>query len=179
MFDVLISLCLTISVTRINAAAAGDGTDLPTRIMAELDGLIRHRRRQMTMRWSLTDVSTTHLHVLMVLDSDGPVPMGRLAQTLLCSDPNATGIIDRMEERRLVERIRDERDRRVVHVRITDEGRRTLEELQAFRERHMKRIFEHMPPADQRLCLRAFRTIRRTAELLQPENDSAGQGSAA
>lgn len=158
---------------------ASEPADVPEQIMAELDFLIRHGRRQMARHWSLTDVSTTHLHVLMVLDSDGPVPMGRLAQTLLCSDPNATGIIDRMEERRLVERIRDEHDRRVVHVRITDEGRHTLEELQTLRERHMKRIFEQMSPADQRLCLRAFRTIRRTAEKSGSTTDETGEAPAA
>lgn len=142
--------------------------DLPSAVVAELHALIRHGKRQMAQRWSLSHVSTTHLHALMVLDAEGSVPMGRLAESLLCSDPNATGIIDRMEERGLVERVRDSGDRRVVHVGITDAGRATLGELQSLRQQHMHRIISAMPPADQRLCLRAFRRIRETAEELDP-----------
>ena len=45
--------------------------------------------------------------------------MSRLAEMLDVSLSNATGLIDRMEERGFVERIRVPEDRRVVLVRIT------------------------------------------------------------
>ena len=110
----------------------------------------------------------THLHLLVVLDSEGPLPMTRVAETLVCSLPNATGMIDRMEERGLIERSRDDRDRRVVRVSITDAGRQVVGEHESMRQNHVRRLLESMPIADQRTCLRAFRCMRRAAERLDP-----------
>ena len=62
-------------------------------------------------------VSMTQVHVLSLLQHHGDVPMSRLADLLDVSVSNATGLIDRMEERGLVERVRVPDDRRVVIVR--------------------------------------------------------------
>jgi MarR family 2-MHQ and catechol resistance regulon transcriptional repressor len=67
-------------------------------------------------------ISMTHFHVLTLLRHHDAMPMGRLAEILDASLSNATGIIDRMEERGLVERTRVPDDRRVVLVRLTAGG---------------------------------------------------------
>jgi DNA-binding MarR family transcriptional regulator len=67
-------------------------------------------------------VSMTHFHVLTLLRHHDAMPMGRLAELLGASMSGATGIIDRMEERGLVERVRVPDDRRVVVVRPTTTG---------------------------------------------------------
>ena len=66
------------------------------------------------------------VNVLAVLDVDGPLPMRGLAETLDVSQASATGIVDRMEQRGLVERRRDDDDRRVVRVALTEEGRNLI-----------------------------------------------------
>src|SRR5690349_17062831 len=63
-------------------------------------------------------VSMTHLHLLSMLDRHGPVPMSRLADLLDISVSNATGLVDRLEERGWVERVRDREDRRVVTAQL-------------------------------------------------------------
>ena len=65
-----------------------------------------------------------HFHLMSMLDRHGPMTMSRIAELLGVSVSNVTGIIDRIEERGLVERIRNPNDRRVVHVPLTDAGRR-------------------------------------------------------
>ncbi len=52
--------------------------------------------------------------------------MSRLAELLDVSLSNATGLVDRMEERGLVERVRVPDDRRVVLVRLTAAGQAAL-----------------------------------------------------
>lgn len=136
--------------------------------VGELATLIRHGRRKMGAR-PRPDVSMAHLQVLIALDAEGDVPMSRIAETLLCSFPNATGIVDRMEDRGYVERLRDERDRRVVLVRITPAGRAALGELESMRQQYLHRLLSAMSADDQRLCLKAFRRIRETAERLDLE----------
>ena len=62
-------------------------------------------------------MSMTHMHVMWLLQHHGDLSMSRLAELLDVSLSNATGIVDRMEERGLVERVRVPDDRRVVLVR--------------------------------------------------------------
>jgi DNA-binding MarR family transcriptional regulator len=85
-------------------------------------------------------ISMTQLHVMNMLERHGEVAMSRLAEMLDVSDSNATGLIDRMEERGYVERIRVPSDRRVVLVRITDRGRVVMEEVETLREEMLERM---------------------------------------
>src|SRR5262245_13613934 len=57
-------------------------------------------------RWPSGPLSLVHLHVLTVLQSDGPLPMRALADSLDVSQASATGIVDRMEQRGLIARNR-------------------------------------------------------------------------
>jgi DNA-binding MarR family transcriptional regulator len=85
-------------------------------------------------------ISMTQLHVMNMLERHGEVAMSRLAEMLDVSDSNATGLIDRIEERGFVERIRVPSDRRVVLVRITDRGREVMEEVETLREEMLERM---------------------------------------
>ena len=58
----------------------------------------------MFRRWLAGSLSIVHLHVLTILEADGPLSMGKLAEALDVSVASATGIVDRMEQRGLVER---------------------------------------------------------------------------
>src|SRR5664279_5317540 len=66
--------------------------------------------------WHRHSLSLVHLHVLNTLESEGPLPMRRLAEAMDVSDASATGIVDRMEKRGLVERRHGTADRRTVLV---------------------------------------------------------------
>lgn len=58
-----------------------------------------------------------------------PRPMGALAEARRCDNSNITGIVDRLEERGMVERRSDENDRRVKLIALTSEGERLRAEL--------------------------------------------------
>lgn len=58
-----------------------------------------------------------------------PKPMHEVAKFLACDNSNLTGIIDRLEERELVVRTADKRDRRVKLLVLTEEGERVRDEI--------------------------------------------------
>jgi len=60
---------------------------------------------------------------------DQPRPMGELATIMHCDNSNMTGIVDRLEERGLVQRTLAPRDRRVKMIELTERGREVREEL--------------------------------------------------
>lgn len=58
-----------------------------------------------------------------------PRQMGELAEAMHCDNSNITGIVDRLEERGLVERQSAEYDRRVKLIALTPDGMHLREEL--------------------------------------------------
>ncbi len=113
-------------------------------VVEELNGAVRLIRCAATGRLVKQGVSMTHIHVMWRLEESGELPMSRLAEFLDVSLSNATGLIDRMEERGLVERIRVSDDRRVVLVRLTPAGRGFLHEIQIIKDDLMKAILARL-----------------------------------
>jgi len=68
------------------------------------------------------DLSPPQAMALLRLDPDEGMPMRRLAGALHCDTSNVTGIVDRLEDRALVERRTDPHDRRVKRLVLTEEG---------------------------------------------------------
>jgi len=60
---------------------------------------------------------------------DGPLSMGSVAEVLSCDASTLTGIADRLEERRLIQRQIDPTDRRVKLLALTDTGRTLVESI--------------------------------------------------
>src|SRR5690242_5520469 len=104
--------------------AAPTGPALIDAIVDELHGMIGSLRCAGTGRMVKAGISMTHLHILWVLEHHGDLTMSRLAEVLDVSLSNATGLVDRMAERGLVDRVRVPNDRRVVLVRASAEGSR-------------------------------------------------------
>ena len=111
-----------------------------------------HQRCAVARRLHRQGISMAHLQTLWILQEHGPQPMTRLADLLGVAVPNATGIIDRMEQRGLVERLRDGADRRVVTVRQTPEGARAVEEIDGWRSDMLVELLDRLD-TDQLLRL--------------------------
>ena len=62
------------------------------------------------------------LEIISCLDRTKGLPLSEIAERLLVSGGNVTGIIDRLERDGYVHRIRDKDDRRIVRALLTDKG---------------------------------------------------------
>ena len=127
--------------------APGSTTDPMERIVEGIHDMIAGFRCAGTGRLVKAGVSMTHMHVMWLLQHHGDLSMSRLAELLDVSFSNATGIIDRMEEKALVERVRVPDDRRVVLVRIGPNGVAALEETEALKQDRLQAILGHLSPA--------------------------------
>src|SRR5438270_4945773 len=126
--------------------ALGDG--IVDAIVEEIHRVVGSLRCAGTGRMVKSGISMTHLHILWLLEHHGDLTMGRLAELVDVSLSNASGLIDRMEERGLVERIRVPDDRRVVLVRCSPEGARMRDEIEAIKQDQMRSILGNLD-ADQ------------------------------
>ncbi len=81
-------------------------------------------------RWAEKhDLSEGRLAVLFRLYRHGDCPLGDLAEHLDSTPRNITGLVDHLERDGLVERVPDPEDRRSVHARLTDAGRKRIEAI--------------------------------------------------
>lgn len=139
---------------------ATGSADLIDRIVGELHETIGSLRCAGTGRMVKAGISMTHLHILWVLEHHGDLPMTRLADLLDVSLSNATGLIDRMEERGLVERVRVPDDRRVVLVRPSAEGARIRDEIESLKQDRMRAILARLDPSQLDRVLGAITDLR-------------------
>jgi DNA-binding MarR family transcriptional regulator len=121
-----------------------DGRELVERIMDEFHVAMRELRCAGTERLVRAGVSMTHLHVMGLLSRHGETSMSRIADLLDVSLSNATGLIDRMAERGLVERVRVPDDRRVVLVRLSSGGQAQLDALEILRRDMLQKILARL-----------------------------------
>ena len=72
-------------------------------------------------------VSAPQLSSLLALYENGPLPPSQIAKYIMVNSSTVTGIIDRLEQKGLVQRSRISTDRRVITVTLTDKGRELAE----------------------------------------------------
>ena len=76
------------------------------------------------------DLSSNQYNVLRILrGSPDGLACGEIGDRMITRDPDITRLLDRLERRGLIERWRDERDRRVVLAKITLEGLKLLSRM--------------------------------------------------
>jgi DNA-binding MarR family transcriptional regulator len=85
------------------------------------------RSSEIVQRFGLTP---GHTKALLMIDPDQPLPMGNLAQLFSCDASTVTWLVDRLEERGLVERRGLASDRRVKTVALTPLGIKTKKALE-------------------------------------------------
>jgi MarR family transcriptional regulator, organic hydroperoxide resistance regulator len=119
-------------------------TELSATIIAQFRTALRELRCMGGDRMRKAEISSTNFHILSMLDQHGEMAMGRLADKLDVSLSNASGLIDRLEDRGFVERIRVPDDRRIVIVRATELGRSTLVELEVLKDGMVQSLLDQL-----------------------------------
>ncbi|MEO5590523.1 MAG: MarR family transcriptional regulator [Gemmatimonadaceae bacterium] len=96
-------------------------------------------------------ITGTQYNVLRILRGAGPAGLCRneVSARMLTRMPDATRLLDRMEEAGLVVRARSENDRRLVATQITAKGRRLVDSLDGVATRQHSRALGHL--SDQQL----------------------------
>jgi DNA-binding MarR family transcriptional regulator len=143
--------------------------------MANLGRAVGSLRCAGSQRLVRLGISMTHFHVLTLLRHHDAMPVGRIAEILDASVSGASGIIDRMEERGLVERVRVPDDRRVVLVRPTQTGNDLVDEAELVKSEILASAFGRMESAQlDRLALAATDLERAIGEELASDPGKYG-----
>lgn len=120
-------------VDHVVAAWARERPDLdtaPMQVLSRVSRLARHLDRARRAAFAVHDLEVWEFDVLSALRRAGEpyqlTPGGLVRQTMVTSG-TMTNRVDRLVAKGLVERQRSDSDRRGVHVRLTDAGRRVVD----------------------------------------------------
>ena len=91
------------------------------------------------------------------------MPCSEIGERLISHDPDITRLLDRLERQSLVERTRDEKDRRIVLTRITEAGLEQLKTLDGVVETCVNQMLGHMNDADLKRMVRLLEQARNPA----------------
>jgi DNA-binding MarR family transcriptional regulator len=106
---------------------------LPAELLASATFLLKRlgyaAKEQAMEAYEETGLRPYHYAILIVLEEGSSETQGAIADALGYDRGQLVGLLDELEERRLVERRRDPNDRRRHFVRLTPGGKRMLQRL--------------------------------------------------
>lgn len=119
-----------------------------------------------------SDLTPRMLGVLHHLSASGPLTLGELAAHLSLSKATTTELVTRVEERGLVDRMRDERDRRRVYVWLTEHGRqRAASHARVLADDELLAAVSRMTPTDRESLIYGLRALLAAADAKEPDDD--------
>ena len=101
-----------------------------------------------TRIWHAAQLTLAQVRVLRWLAKE-PRSLGQLGADLALAPPSITRLVDRLEERRLIERHRDDEDRRKVLASLTPEGRRLVSAIPFLEGTPIRTAVDRMAVADR------------------------------
>lgn len=88
-----------------------------------------HKAGEMIITHELNDALTIEQEAVMrYISENGPCPSSALSKAFFVEKSAVTAIINRLEQKGYIQRMRSEEDRRVIFLQLTEEGRRFHQE---------------------------------------------------
>jgi DNA-binding MarR family transcriptional regulator len=117
-----------------------------------------------------TGLSAAGLGVLAVLEEEDGLRSGEVAARSWVTPPMVSYLADVLERNGYLRRRRDVRDRRVVHLHLTNKGRAKLQEARAHVAARWQTAFGYIDPADEPVIRRfLLSTVERFGDLMDKE----------
>lgn len=104
-----------------------------------ISGIIKQQGRKILSNYSITPPQFVALQWLF---EHGDMTIGDLSNKMYLAFSTTTDLVDRMENNKLVKRVRDEQDRRVVRIHLLDEGERIIEEVIDKRRKYLGSVLD-------------------------------------
>ena len=96
---------------------------------------------------------------MLFIDQKRVVNVTEIAEYINAPLNTATGVINRLEKKMLLQRSRDQIDKRVVKVCLTEQGKAFLEKEKKMLVYYFKKIFEVLTEEEKRMVLEIINKI--------------------
>ena len=117
-----------------------------------------------------TGLTSPQLLLLQAIRDSGNVTIGELANHISLSQATVTTILDRLEKRELVYRVRSKSDRRKVHAYLTDQATEILKEAPVPLQDQFAKQFNDLQQWEQTMIISS---LQRIAQMMDAQHIDA------
>ncbi|UOF90216.1 MarR family transcriptional regulator [Fodinisporobacter ferrooxydans] len=110
-------------------------------LLRHISTVIRRKGREILSDFCITP---PQFDALLFLNEHGDLTIGELSNKMYLAYSTTTDLVDRMERNQLVERIRDQNDRRVVRLRMMQKGSELIEKVLIARRTYLANVLDQM-----------------------------------
>jgi DNA-binding MarR family transcriptional regulator len=140
-------------------APEGSDAEMAARLRLAILRLSRRLRQQVA-----GGVTSSQVSALATVERLGTPTLGELATSEQVQPPSMTKIVVGLETAGLLSRQEDETDRRIVRVKLTAEGRRTLGRSRSLRTAYLVRRLRGLSDDDRAALADAVRVLEHLVE---------------
>ena len=117
-----------------------------------------------------TGLTAPQILLLQAIRDNGDVTIGEVAKKINLSQATVTTILDRLEKRELVKRVRSTKDKRRVHVYLTDKASEILKDAPVPLQEQFSEQFNELELWEQTMIISS---LQRIAQMMDAEDIDA------
>lgn len=136
-------------------------------LLQELDYVFKKLGRKITVDLTkriTPSISASQGLILNILEERGPKKVSELAEELEITLPSITTLADKLVAQGYVERKKSDKDRRIVYLVITEEGRDLWNEIRDERRKRLHKYYDALSEEDIRHLIRIYNIILASLE---------------
>lgn len=116
--------------------------------------------KRLTKELHKTKITLPQLFILEFLEREGESRMTELAHFMNVTTAAMTGIVDRLVRDNYAERIYDQNDRRIIKVKLTNEGNSVVRKICERKQQMIVKVFGRISEAEREQYLGILRQIK-------------------
>ncbi|WP_096202765.1 MarR family winged helix-turn-helix transcriptional regulator [Bacillus sp. FJAT-45350] len=122
-----------------------DQVEVIEKSLRMVSDIIKQKGREILTQFPITPPQFV---ALQWLNEYGDMTIGELSNKMYLACSTTTDLIDRMEKNELLERVKDQNDRRVVRIHLLEKGKTIIEEVIRKRQDYLAEILTNFSKED-------------------------------
>lgn len=114
------------------------------KFMIVMNKMMSNIHNQLAHQWKDFEINETEFLVLFALDANGPLTIQDIGQKINMTSGTMTYVIDKLEKKTYIKRVRCSEDRRRIFIELTDQGKSFWDETIVVHAEHLKDFFSHV-----------------------------------
>lgn len=131
------------------------------RVLVAIRRITRAIDMQSKKLMTTAGLTVPQLLVMQAIQKHGQVSISTIAGDVSLSQGTVTTVVDRLEKAGYVQRVRSDKDKRVVFAVLTEPGREKLQKAPESIQANFVREFKKLEPWEQSMVTAAFERVAR------------------
>lgn len=134
-------------------------TDNTNELVEVMFTVFRLMKAKMSFTNNFIHLSILQIQALMFLCHNTNVDMSDIAEYFQVEMPSATSLINKLCDHQLVKRYEDPKDRRLVRITLTDDGKKLVEQAMCERRKKIEKVLSYLSEQEKLELLRILKTL--------------------